>query len=322
MILFGKQNVIIKNMYFALIQRIKKEYNLKNPVFLKKFETRGKRKAFLIGNDKNKYVLKIIPNNKELIVRLEFVSGIKEQGVNLPAIISTKSNKKYFLQSGNILFLSEFIDQKENRPSRYFFSELGCVVGEFHKIKIKNSKISGLDIKGKIKKLKKTFSKKKINIKIRKEIISFCNSFPSIFGTTTGLVHGDISYFNVLGRKKLFLIDIDDISRGPIIYDLGQIIAFMFNFTPFDFSRFGMKTKHILEPLFLKSGFELFLKNYSQKIKLSEKDIEILPQMAMLACAENIYLKPEGIFKWNYKRFKVIEKEKDLIVDLVKKICS
>ncbi|OGG43097.1 hypothetical protein A3G50_02160 [Candidatus Jorgensenbacteria bacterium RIFCSPLOWO2_12_FULL_42_11] len=306
-------------MNSSIIEKIKKEYNFKNPVFLKKFETREKRKAFLIGNDKNKYVLKVVPGNRELIVRLEFVSKIKKQGVNIPAIISAKSNKKYFLQSGNILFLSEFIDQKENHPSRYFFSELGRVVGEFHKIKIGNSKIPKLDIKGKIERLKATFSKKKIDIKIRKEIISFCSSFSPIFGATTGLVHGDISYFNVLGRKKLFLIDIDDISRGPIVYDLGQMIAFMFNFTPFDFSRFGMRTKHRSEAIFLKSEFELFLKNYYQKIKLSKKDIEILPQMAMLACAGNIYLKPEGVFKWNYKRFKKIEEEKDLIKALSRK---
>lgn len=46
-----------------------------------------------------------------------------------------------------------------------------------------------------------------------------------------------------------------------------------------------------------------FFKNYFQKIKLSKKDIEILPEMAMSACAENIYF-DGGIFKWNYKRFK------------------
>ncbi len=305
-------------MISSIIEKIKKEYNFKNPVFLKKLETRGKRSAFLIGNDKNKYILKTVPNNKELIARLEFVSKINKEGVNLPAIINTKSNKKYFSQSGNILFLSEFIDQKENRPSRYFFSELGRVVGEFHKIKIKNSKIPELNIGEKIKKLKTLFFKKSINAQIKKEIISFCNSFSPISGATTGLVHGDISYFNVLGRKKLFLIDLDDISRGPIVYDLGQMIAFMFNFTPFDFSRFGIKTKHKSETIFLKNEFELFLENYSQKIKLLKKDIEILPQMAMLACAENIYF-DGGIFKWNYKRFKKIEEEKDLIKALSQK---
>ncbi len=118
--------------------------------------------------------------------------------------------------------------------------------------------------------------------------------------------------------KKLFLIDLDDISRGPIAYDFGQIIAFMFNFTPFDFSRFGMKTKRGSETIFLKNEFELFLKNYSQKIKLSKKDVEILPKMAMLACAENIYFNG-GIYKWNYKRFKKIEEEKDLIEALSQK---
>ncbi|MDP3052763.1 MAG: phosphotransferase [bacterium] len=305
-------------MISLIIEKIKKEYNLKNPVFLKKLETRGKRSAFLIGNDKNKYVIKAVPNNKELIERLEFVSKIKKQGVNLPAIISTKSNKKYFLQSGDILFLSKFINQKENRPSRYFFSELGRIVGELHKIKIGNSKIPEVDVKGKIKRLRATFSKKKIEIKIRKEIISFCDSFPPIFGATTGLVHGDISYFNVLGRKKLFLIDLDDISWGPIVYDLGIMIAFMFNIIPFDFPKLGMKMEKISKPFFLKSEFELFLKNYSQKIKLSKKDIEILPQMAMLACAENIYF-DDRIFKWNYKRFKKIEEEKDLIKALSQK---
>lgn len=306
-------------MISSIIEKIKKEYNLKNPVFLKKFETRGKRSAFLIGNDKNKYMLKVVPNSKELIKRLEFVSKIKKQGVNIPAIIDTKSSKKYFLQSGNILFLSEFIDQKENRPSRYFFSKLGCVVGEFHKIKIRNSKIPELDIKGKIERLKATFSKKKIDIKIRKEIINFCNSFSVISGTTTGLVHGDISYYNILGKEKLFFVDFDNVSQGPIIYDLGQMIAFMFNLVPFDFPKLGMKMKQMSKPFFLKNGLEFFLKNYFQKIKLSKKDIEILPKMAMLACAENIYLKPEGIFKWNYKRFKKIEEEKDLIEALSQK---
>lgn len=306
-------------MYFALIQRIKKEYNLKNPVFLKKFETRGKRSAFLIVDNKNKYVLKVVPNNKELIARLEFVSGIKKQDVNLPGIINTKSNKKYFLQSSNILFLSEFIDKKENRPSRYFFSKLGHAVGKFHSIKIKNSEIPDLNVEKKIKKLKILFFKKNINIKIKNEIINFLDSFPPISGATLGPVHGDISYYNVLGRKKLFLIDFDDISRGPIVYDLGQMIAFMFNLIPFDFPKLGMKMKQIPKPFFLKSGLESFFNNYFQEIKLSKKDIEILPKMAMLACAENIYLKPEGVFKWNYKRFKVIEKEKDLLINLSKR---
>jgi len=306
-------------MISSIIEKIKKEYNLKNPVFLEKLETRGKRSAFLIRNDKNKYVLKVIPNSKELIERLEFVSKIKKQGVNFPAIISTKSNKKYFLQSDNILFLSEFIDQKENRPSRYFFSELGRAVGKFHKIKIKNSKIPKSKIEGKIKKLKAIFLKKKIDIKIRKEIINFCNSFSVISGMTTGLVHGDISYYNVLGKEKLFFVDFDDVSQGPIVYDLGQMIAFMFNLIPFDFPKLGMKMKQVSKPFFLKNGLESFFKNYFQKIKLSKKDIEILPQMAMLACAENIYLEPEGIFKWNYKRFKKIEEEKDLIKALSRK---
>ncbi len=297
-------------MKSLLIEKIKKEYNFKNPVFLKKLETRGKRSAFLIANNKNKYVIKILPFKKKIIARLEFFSGIKKRDVNTPAIINTKSNKKYFLQSGNILFLSKFIDQKENRPSQYFFSKLGCAVGEFHSIKIKDSKIPELNIEAKIKKLKTTFLKKKIDIKIKKEIINFCDSFPSMSGTTTGLIHGDISYYNVLGKEKLFFVDFDDMSQGPIIYDLGQMIAFMFNLIPFDFPKLGMKMKHISKPFFLKSGLEIFLKNYFQKIKLSKKDIEILPKMAMLACVENIYLEPnDGIFKWNYKRFKKIEEE-------------
>lgn len=296
-------------MKFSIINKIKEEYGFKNPVFLKKLNTRGKRGAFLIRNNKNKYVLKIVPFNKELVTRLEFISKIKKQSVNFPVIVSTKSNKKYFLQSNDVLFLSEFIDQKENRPSQYFFSKLGCVVGEFHSINIKRGKIPKLNIKGKIKKLKAVFLKNKMDTKIKKEIISFCNSFPPMLGATTRLVHGDISYYNVLGKEKLFFVDIDDISRGPIVYDLGQIIAFMFNLIPFDFPKLGMKTRTISKPLFLKSGFEIFLKNYLKKIKLSKKDIEILPKMAMLACAENILLKPnDKVFKWNYKRFKRVEK--------------
>ena len=296
-------------MKFTIINKVKEEYGFKTPVFLKKFNTRGKRSAFLIGNNKNKYVLKIVPYNKELVARLEFISKTKRRGVNFPIIIKTKSNKKYFLQSNNVLFLSEFIDQKENLPSQYFFSKLGYVVGKFHNIKIKNSKIPKLNIEEKIKRLKAVFLKNKIDAKIKKEIIGFCNSFPPMLGTTTGLVHGDISYYNVLGKEKLFFVDIDDISQGPIIYDLGQIIAFMFNLIPFDFPKLGMKTRDISKPLFLKSGFEIFLKNYLKKIKLSKKDIEILPKIAMLACAENILLKPnDKVFKWNYKRFKEVEK--------------
>ncbi|MBI5401276.1 phosphotransferase [Candidatus Wolfebacteria bacterium] len=303
----------------SIIKKFKKEYGFKNPVLLKKLDTRGNRRAFLIADGNDKYVLKSLPYNKELKNRLEFLSKIKKQGVNIPALINTRSNKKYFLFSHNAFFLSEFIDLKENRPSEYFFKNLGGIVGKFHKIKIKNSKIPEVDIKEKIKKLKATFSKKKIDIKIRKEIINFCSSFPSIFGATTGLVHGDISYYNVLGRKKLFLIDLDDVSRGPIVYDLGQMIAFMFNLIPFDFPKLGMKMKQISRPFFLKSGLESFFENYSQEIKLSKKDIEILPKMAMLACAENIYLKPEGIFKWNYKRFEKIEKNQGLIKQLAQK---
>ena len=101
-------------MKFTIINKVKEEYGFKTPVFLKKFNTRGKRSAFLIGNNKNKYVLKIVPYNKELVARLEFISKTKRRGVNFPIIIKTKSNKKYFLQSNNVLFLSEFIDQKEN----------------------------------------------------------------------------------------------------------------------------------------------------------------------------------------------------------------
>ncbi len=307
-------------MNSSIINKIKKEYNLRNLIFLKKFETRGKRRAFLITDNKNKYVLKILPKKKELIARLGFLSEIKNQSVNFPTIINTKANKKYFSQSNNLFFLSEYINQKENKPSRYFFSKLGHAVGEFHNIKIKNSRIPNLDIEKKIKKLKTLFFRKKMDIKIKKEIINFFDSFPLIPGTTIGLVHGDISYFNILGRKKLFFIDFDDMSQGPIIYDLGQIIAFMFNLIPFDFPKFKMNKKRMSKPLFLKNGFEFFLKKYSQEIKLSAKDIEILPYMAMLACAENIYLKSiDGIFKWNYKRFKIIEEEKDIIINLSKK---
>lgn len=313
-------NVIIGIMNYSIIKKIKKEYNFKNPVFLKKLETREKRRAFLIIDNKNKYVIKSIPDKKELIARLEFLSKIKNRDVNFPIIINTKSNKKYFFQSDKFFFLSEFIDKKENRPSRYFFSKLGRAVGGFHGIETKNSKIPNLNIEGKIKKLKTIFFKKKINIKIKNNIINFLNSFPSIFGATIGLVHGDISYFNVLGKEKLFFIDFDDMSQGPIVYDIGQMIAFMFNLIPFDFPKFGMKKKHLLEPVFIENEFKIFLKNYSRKIKLSDKDIEILPKMAMLACLENVYLKSiNKIFKWNYKRFEKIEKKQNSIKKLVQK---
>lgn len=307
-------------MNYLLIERVKKEYNFKSPIILKKLETREKRRAFLIADNKNKYVLKILPKKKELIARLDFLPKIKDRGVNFPTIIDTKSNKKYFSQSGNIFFLSEFIDQKENSPSRYFFSHLGYAVGKFHGIKIKSDLIPNLNIEGKIKKLKILFLKKKIDIKIKKEVIDFLDSFPSTSNATIGIVHGDISYFNVLGRKKLFFIDFDDVSIGPIAYDLGQMIAFMFHLIPFDFPKFEMKTKHMTKPLFLKNKFEFFMKNYSKKIKLSREDIEILPQMAMLACVENICPKSTGgIFKWNYKRFKIINEEKNTITNLSKK---
>ncbi|MBI4993563.1 phosphotransferase [Candidatus Wolfebacteria bacterium] len=310
-------NVIIKIMNYLITEKIKKEYNLKNPVFLKKFETRGQRRVFLIIDNKNKYVIKIIPNKKELIAKLEFISKIKNKIINFPRIIDTKSNKKYFFQSGNFFFLSEFIDEKENMPSLNFFSKLGYAVGEFHKIETENSKILNLNIGEKIKKLKTLFSKKNIDIKIKNQIINFLDSFPPISGATIGPVHGDISYFNVLGKEKLFLIDFDDISRGPIVYDLGQMVAFMFNLIPFDFLKFEMKIKRISQPVFLMSGFKIFLKNYSRKIKLSRHDIEILPKMAMLVCLENVYLESiDGIFKWNFKRFKKIEKEQDLIKQL------
>lgn len=306
-----------------MMKKIKKKYNFNNPIFLKKLETRGKRRAFLIIDNKNKYVIKIIPNKKELIERLKFLSKIKNQNVNFPIIINTKLNKKYFFQSGKIFFLSKFINKKENHPSRYFFSKLGRAVGEFHGIEIENIKIPNLNIEKKIKKLKIMFLKKKIDIKIKNNIINFLDLFPQISGATIGLVHGDISYFNVLGKKKLFFIDFDDMSRGPIVYDIGQMIAFMFNLIPFDFPKFGMEKKRMSKPLFLKNGLNLFFKNYSQKIKLSTKDIKILPYMAMLACAENIYLESiGGIFKWNYKRFKIIEKEKDIIINLSKKYLS
>jgi hypothetical protein len=49
------------------------------------------------------------------------------------------------------------------------------------------------------------------------------------------------------------------------------------------------------------------------------KDIEILPKMAMLACLENVCIKDiEGIFEWNYKRFKKIEGESDRIIKILK----
>ncbi len=306
-----------------MIKNIKKEYNFKNPILLKKFETRGKRHAFLIMDNKKKYVLKIIPKDLKSIKRIEFMSEIKSKNFNIPAIIEAKSEKRYLLQSSKIIFLLEFINQKESRPSTYFFSRLGRITGEFHGLKFEDDKIPDLDIGGKIKKIRILFLKKKMDDKIKKDVINFLESFPSISDTTTGLIHGDISYFNVLGRKKLFFVDLDDISRGPVVYDLGQMIAFMFNLIPFDFPKFGMKKMSLLKPLFLKEGFEFFLKNYSKKIKLSYKDIEILPYMAMLACAENIYLKSAGkIFKWNYKRFKIIKKERDIIVNLLKKYAS
>lgn len=303
-----------------IIKKIKKEYYLRNPVLLKKFDTRGKRRAFLIADGKDKYVLKSLPNKKELKNRLDFLSKIKERGINIPTIITTKLNKKYFLYSHNAFFLSGFIDLKENRPSKYFFKNLGSAVGELHKIKKSNNKIPYLNILRRAKTTEKILLRNKMDDAMKNKIIEFFDSFPDISGLTEGLVHCDISYFNALGKGKIFLIDFDDVSFGPIAYDLGQMIAFMFNLIPFDFPKFGMKKKHLSEPVFLTNGFKFFLESYSKKIKLSSKDIKILPQMAMLACLENVYLKSiNRIFKWNYKRFEKIEKKQNLIKKLTQK---
>lgn len=307
-------------MYSLIIDKVKKEYGFKNPILLKRFDTRGNRSAFLIANGKNKYVLKSLPNKKELKNKLKILSKIKEQGINVPHIVNTKLNKSYFLYLHSAFFLSKFINLKENRPSKIFFENLGSAVGKFHRIKKLNKKVLHSNIFKKIKTTKETLFKSKINKKMRKEIIYFSNYFPGISGLTEGPIHGDISYFNALGKKKIYFIDFDDLSFGPIVYDIGQMIAFMFNLIPYDFPKFGMKKKNISEPIFLMNGFEIFLKNYSREIKLSEEDIEILPKMAMLACLENVYLKStNSIFQWNYKRFKKIKKNEKLIKEIAKK---
>ena len=68
-------------------------------------------------------------------------------------------------------------------------------------------------------------------------------------------------------------MDIDDISVGPIVYDPGQMIAFMFNLIPFDFPKLGMEEKQITKPMFLEDSLKLFFENYLIKIKLSKEDL-------------------------------------------------
>lgn len=280
-----------------LLNMVYSRYDLASPIDFTVIAEKNDRTLYSLETLTGTLIVKVLEEIRtlgEVRSATEVCRIAQEKGVPVPDIVRTSGGKCYTHHGKRYVYLYRFADGDGlifNQGSAEF---VGRMLARLHSQK-PNAQIT-----------KKQFIPAKILGQCKKMLDSLSLDDPyywNFIEETAGrlhefdklpvrLVHGDLSYGNILRRssKVMFLIDFDEAGQGTPILELGYILAHLVTFNPnlkLQGPR-GLRTR--VSPA--SKWIDTFLNEYQKERPLSAQEKELLPMATKLAMLRWTYPAP------------------------------
>lgn len=240
---------------------------------------------YLIFTAKGKFVLRVLEGHRSYEAEKEELDFLLELNDIIPCSLpcSTKDGKILIEYNGKMMTLFYFIEgEKLTEINEYFLSQIGILLGKMHlfsKNKILNRK-TRIDEKYYFSKIDMT--KVPIAEDEKKNLLSLYKKVSMIDFSSLpcGVIHNDIFPDNILIKDGFIsgIIDFNDSSYAPFIFDLGIVINYWIRI-----KNFSPETE--------KKYIEVFLTSYESIRKLSTIEKSLLDMGILKMALAFIFLR-------------------------------
>lgn len=225
---------------------------------------------YLLYTDKGKFILRVLEGNRSFYSEKQELDFLLELNRIIPCTIpyQTKNKECLIRYKDKLMSIFYYIDGKkiENITPNYL-KQIGVLLGKFHNF----SKGKIIDRKSRVDDI---YYLKKLNLKeieIPKEdkekILETSNKVLKIdfSNLPTGIIHNDIFPDNVFVKdeKIIGILDFNDATSAPFIFDIAIIINFWIKINNFDLKK-------------EKEYIDIFLNSYETIRKLSFEEKKLL----------------------------------------------
>lgn len=240
---------------------------------------------YLIFTAKGKFVLRVLEGHRSYEAEKEELDFLLELNDIIPCSLpcSTKDDKILIEYNGKMMTLFYFIEgEKLTEINEHFLSQIGILLGKMHlfsKNKILNRK-TRIDEKYYFSKIDMT--KVPIAEDEKKNLLSLYKKVSMIDFSSLpcGVIHNDIFPDNILIKDGFIsgIIDFNDSSYAPFIFDLGIVINYWIRI-----KNFSPETE--------KKYIEVFLTSYESIRKLSTIEKSLLDMGILKMALAFIFLR-------------------------------
>ena len=240
---------------------------------------------YLIFTAKGKFVLRVLEGHRSYEAEKEELDFLLELNDISPCSLpcSTKDGKVLIEYNGKMMTLFYFIEgEKLTEINEHFLSQIGIILGKMHlfsKNKILNRK-TRIDEKYYFSKIDMT--KVPIAEDEKKNLLSLYKKVSMIDFSSLpcGVIHNDIFPDNILIKDGFIsgIIDFNDSSYAPFIFDLGIVINYWIRI-----KNFSPETE--------KKYIEVFLTSYESIRKLSTIEKSLLDMGILKMALAFIFLR-------------------------------
>ena len=240
---------------------------------------------YLIFTAKGKFVLRVLEGHRSYEAEKEELDFLLELNDIIPCSLpcSTKDGKILIEYNGKMMTLFYFIEgEKLTEINEHFLSQIGILLGKMHlfsKNKILNRK-TRIDEKYYFSKIDMT--KVPIAEDEKKNLLSLYKKVSMIDFSSLpcGVIHNDIFPDNILIKDGFIsgIIDFNDSSYAPFIFDLGIVINYWIRI-----KNFSPETE--------KKYIEVFLTSYESIRKLSTIEKSLLDMGILKMALAFIFLR-------------------------------
>ena len=240
---------------------------------------------YLIFTTKGKFVLRVLEGHRSYEAEKEELDFLLELNTIIPCSVpySTTDGRVLIKYNGKMMSLFYFIEgEKLAEINENFLSQVGKLLGKMHlfsKNKILNRK-TRIDEKYYFSKINMklvpiTEEEKKILLSLYKKVAMI--DFSSL---PCGVIHNDIFPDNILIKNGIIsgVIDFNDSSYAPFIFDLGIVINYWIRINNFS-------------PEIEKKYIEIFLNSYESIRKLSSMEKSLLDMGILKMALTFIFLR-------------------------------
>lgn len=240
---------------------------------------------YLIFTAKGKFVLRVLEGHRSYEAEKEELDFLLELNDIIPCSLpcSTKDGKILIEYNGKMMTLFYFIEgEKLTEINEHFLSQIGILLGKMHlfsKNKILNRK-TRIDEKYYFSKI--DITKVPIAEDEKKNLLSLYKKVSMIDFSSLpcGVIHNDIFPDNILIKDGFIsgIIDFNDSSYAPFIFDLGIVINYWIRI-----KNFSPETE--------KKYIEVFLTSYESIRKLSTIEKSLLDMGILKMALAFIFLR-------------------------------